>query len=110
MPAPRKFDGETRARAVRLYTDRLRDHEKSKLAARTHVGELLDINPATLRNWVEADERAARAGGQAGDDSVDDAAELRRLRQEVAELRRANEILKTASAFFAQAELDRRLK
>ena len=42
--------------------------------------------------------------------SVDDGAELRRLRQEVAELRRANEILKTASAFFAQAELDRRLK
>ena len=42
--------------------------------------------------------------------SADDAAELRRLRQEVAELRRANEILKTASAFFAQAELDRRLK
>ncbi len=76
----------------------------------THVGELLDINPATLRNWIEADERAARAGGQAGDDSVDDAAELRRLRQEVAELRRANEILKTASAFFAQAELDRRLR
>jgi transposase len=42
--------------------------------------------------------------------SADDTAELRRLRQEVAELRRANEILKTASAFFAQAELDRRLK
>jgi transposase-like protein len=42
--------------------------------------------------------------------SADDAAELRRLRQENAELRRANEILKTASAFFAQAELDRRLK
>jgi transposase len=48
-----------------------------------------------------------RASG--GGDSVD-MVEVRRLRQEVAELRRANEILKTASAFFAQAELDRRLK
>ncbi len=111
MPAPRKFDEETRARAVRLYADRLRDHGGSQLAARTHVGELLDIKPATLRNWVEAEQRAvARPAGQGGDDSVDDAAELRRLRQENAELRRANEILKTASAFFAQAELDRRLR
>ena len=108
MSAPRKFDEETRARAVRLYIDRLRDHGESKLAARTHVGGLLDIKPATLRNWIEADERAA--AGPPAADSPEDAAELRRLRQEVAELRRANEILKTASAFFAQAELDRRLK
>jgi transposase len=87
-----------------------RDHRDSKLAARRHVGQLLDIKPATLRNWIEADERAARPAGTGRTDSADDAAELRRLRQEVAELRRANEILKTASAFFAQAELDRRLK
>jgi transposase len=110
MSAPRKFDEETRARAVRLYQDRLRDHGESKLAARRHVGQLLDIYPATLRNWIEADKRAARPGGSNRTDSADDAAELRRLRQENAELRRANEILKTASAFFAQAELDRRLK
>jgi transposase-like protein len=95
---------------VRLYQDRLRDHGGSKLAARRHVGQLLDIKPATLRNWIEAEERAAappRLGG--GGDSVD-MVEVRRLRAENAELRRANEILKTASAFFAQAELDRRLK
>jgi transposase len=110
MSAPRRFDEETRARAVRLYQDRLRDHGESKLAARRHVGQLLDIKPATLRNWIEADERAARPARPAVTNSADDAAELRRLRQEVAELRRANEILKTASAFFAQAELDRRLK
>ena len=95
---------------MRLYTDRLREHGESKLAARRHVGQLLGINAATLRNWIEADERAARPAGAASTHSVDDAAELRRLRQENAELRRANEILKTASAFFAQAELDRRLK
>ena len=110
MSAPRKFDEETRSRAVRLYTDRLRDHGESKLAARKHVGQLLDINAATLRNWIEAEERAAKPAGSAGDDSDGTAAEMRRLRQEIAELRRANEILKTASAFFAQAELDRRLK
>ena len=110
MPAPRKFDEETRARAVRLYLDRLRDHGESKLAARKHVGELLDINPATIRNWVEAEQRAARPAGADAEASTDAAAELRRLRAENAELRRANEILKTASAFFAQAELDRRLK
>src|SRR5262245_16332574 len=56
----------------------------------------------------EAEARASRRAG--ADDSDADGAELRRLRQEVAELRRANEILKTASAFFAQAELDRRLR
>jgi transposase len=110
MPAPRKFDEETRARAVRLYTDRLRDHGESKLAARRHVGELLGIAPATLRNWIEAAERRARPAVPDAADSGADATELRRLRQENAELRRANEILKTASAFFAQAELDRRLK
>ena len=110
MPAPRKFDEETRARAVRLYQDRLRDHGESKLAARQHVGQLLDINPATLRNWIEAEQRATRPTGSGTVHSDVDAAELRRLRQEVAELRRANEILKTASAFFAQAELDRRLR
>jgi transposase len=109
MAAPRKFDEETRARAVRLYTDRLRDHGESKLTARKHVGALLDINPATLRNWIEAEQRAAAPARSVIDDS-DTAAEMRRLRQENAELRRANEILKTASAFFAQAELDRRLK
>jgi transposase len=75
VPAPRKFDEETRARAVRLYADRL-----------------------------------ARSAAPDADVSADTAAELRRLRTENAELRRENDILKTASAFFAQAELDRRLK
>jgi transposase-like protein len=51
-----------------------------------------------------------RPAGQGTTNSADDTAELRRLRQEVAELRQANEILRTASALFAQAELDRRLR
>ncbi len=107
MPAPRKYDNETRARAVRMYQDRLRDHDESKLAARQQVGALLDINPATLRNWVEREE--IDAGSRPGVTS-EASVELKALRRENAELRRANEILKTASAFFAQAELDRRLK
>jgi len=109
VPSPRKFDDETRDRALRLYADRLRDHGESKLAARKHVGELLDINPATLRNWIEAEAHASKSTTSSGEAAID-VAEYRRLQKENAELRRANEILKTASAFFAQAELDRKLK
>lgn len=107
MPAPRKFDEETRARAIRLYEDRRRDHAtESKLEARKHVGGLLDINAATLRNWIERGE--IDAGVKPGTTS-EVSAEVKALRKENAELRRANEILKTASAFFAAAEVDRRL-
>jgi len=108
VPAPRKYDAETRERAVRLYQERLRDRPGSKLQARRHVGELLDINPATLRNWVE--DRDGSPADQETEAGASPEQELRALRRENAELRRANEILKTASAFFAQAELDRRLK
>lgn len=107
MAAPRKYDQEYRDRAVRMYQDRLAEGNCSKLAARRHVGSLLDLNPATLRNWVEAGERAAGARGPV---RPVEAEEMRALKKRVAELERANEILKTASAFFAQAELDRRLK
>lgn len=106
MPAPRKFDAETRDRAVRMYADRLAGGE-SKLAARRKVGELLDINPETLRNWIEAAAKAARPVESSGLALADENA---RLQKENAELRRANEILKTASAFFAAAELDRRIR
>ena len=107
MPATRKYDDQTRARAVRMFQDRLRDHGGSKLAARRQVGAMLGVNPATMRNWIEREE--VDSGARPGVASMD-AAEIKALRKENAELRRANEILKTASAFFAQAELDRRLK
>lgn len=58
-----KFGQETRERAVRMYEDRLASHDESKLAARKHVGALLDINPATLRNWIEKDLPVAAAEG-----------------------------------------------
>jgi transposase-like protein len=58
MSAARKYDQEFRQRAVRLYRERLQQHDDSKLAARLQVGVLLDLNPATLRNWVEDAERS----------------------------------------------------
>ena len=108
MAAQRKYDQETRDRAVRMYQDRRRDFPvESALQARRRVGELLDIKPETLRGWIE---RAEIDGGQRPGvpSSVD--ARIKDLERENAELRRANEILKTASAFFAAAELDRRLR
>ncbi|GAA4824157.1 hypothetical protein GCM10023353_36420 [Tomitella cavernea] len=109
MGAPRKFDQETRERAVRMYHDRLKENDgESKLGARRHVGALRGINPATLRNWIDADEATGSSTGAEPGSSV--SAELKALRRENAELRRANEILKTASAFFAAAEVDRRLR
>jgi transposase len=111
VAAPRKFDPETRERAVRMYQDRIAETGESKRAARQHVGELLGINQATLRNWVEDRHGGGRPAASAGTSSIGDKdAELIALRKENAELRRANEILKTASAFFAAAEVDRRLR
>ena len=106
MPAPKKYDDETQARAVRMYADRVAGGDVSQLKARQEVGELLGINPSTLRNWIRRD-LGEGVTPSAGADHADD--ELARLRRENAQLRRANEILKTASAFFAAAELDRRL-
>jgi transposase-like protein len=108
MPAPRKYDQETRDRAVRMYQDRRRDFPvESALQARRRVGELLDIKPETLRGWIE---RAEIDAGQRPGVPSSVEARIKELERENAELRRANEILKTASAFFAAAELDRRLR
>lgn len=87
MAAPRKFDPETRERAVRMYQDRMRESGESKRAARGHVGELLGINEATMRNWVEDRYgnvgRPSESAGGARDD------ELAMLRKENSELRRS---------------------
>lgn len=108
MPAPRKYDQETRDRAVRMYRERRRDFPaESALLSRKRVGELLDVSAATLRGWIERVE--IDAGDRPGVPSSVEA-RIKELERENAELRRANEILKTASAFFAQAELDRRLR
>lgn len=102
MAAPRKVDAETWERAVRMHQEHLTDEQWSELAARKHVGSPLGVKPDTLRNWVEA-----QSGASPVQASVE-SAEVKRLKRENAELRRANELLKTASAFFSAAELDRR--
>jgi transposase len=88
VAAPRKYDEETRARAVRMYQERIRDLGESKLTARRAVGAVLDINPATLRNWVEREEIDIGVRPGVTTEASD---ELKALRREVAELRRANE-------------------
>ena len=108
MPAPRKYDQETRDRAVRMYQERRQAYPgESAKEARRQIGALIDVKPETMRGWVERAE--VDAGARPGT-TTDEQAELIRLRREIGELRRANEILKTASAFFAAAELDRRFK
>lgn len=108
MPAPKKYDVETQARAVRMFADRIAEGGVSKRAARAEVGELLGINEATLRNWTRRDLGEGMTPAAGSDEPLSDA-EVDRLRRENAQLRRANEILKTATAFFAAAELDRKL-
>jgi len=95
------------ARAVRMYRDRVAEGGTTQFGARREVGELLGINPATLRNWVRREDASASPASVLAGESVE--AENARLRRENAKLRRANEILKTSSAFFAAAELDRQL-
>lgn len=105
MPAPRKYDDETRARAIRMCQDRISEGGISKAAAYRQVGELVGISPETLRGWVDKElaGHVVRPSGEAPGE------EVTRLRRENAQLKRANEILRTASAFFAAAELDRKL-
>lgn len=91
-----------------MYQDRRREKPgESQLQARRQVGELLDVKQDTLRGWIERTE--IDAGERPGVTS-ETAARIRELEREVGELRRANEILRTASAFFAAAELDRKLR
>ena len=104
----RKYDPETRDRAVRLFRDRRRDRPAESVSrACRDIGELVDVNPDTLRGWIN--QAAIDDGTRAGVSTAVDA-RIKELERENTELRRANEILKTASAFFAAAELDRRLR
>ena len=105
MGAPRKYPEELRERAIRLAVDARRD-PATRSGALRRIGSQLGINPETLRNWVQQVE--VDQGHRAGVTS-EEAQRIALLERENRELRRANEILRTASAFFAAAELDRRL-
>jgi transposase len=102
MAAPRRYPDELRARAVRLVLDAKADGDAGKGACR-RIGDQLGINPETLRGWVAQAE--VDAGTRPGT-TTSDGQKIAELEKEVRELRRANAILKSASAFFA-AELDR---
>lgn len=97
------YSPQFKERALRMMDDHRRVEETSVWGAATATGEKLGISPHTLRGWSRQARRDA--GVEEGPTSAD-LEELKRLRREVKELKRANEILKSASAFFA-AELDR---
>jgi transposase len=99
---PRQFTPEFRQRALRMLEESLGDHE-TEYAAIRHVASKLGVGTESLRKWRRQSE--TDSGSRPGVTSAE-SAEIRRLKKENAELRRANEILKAASAFFA-AELDR---
>jgi len=106
MARPSKYSPEVRERFVRLVQEHTADHG-SQWGAIAAIAPKAGCTTETLRRWVRQAERDA--GHRAGL-TTDERAELKRLQREVVELKRANEILKKASAYFAQAELDRRGK
>jgi transposase-like protein len=106
MGTPSKYSPEVRERAVRM----VREHEAeraSQWAAITSIATKIGCSAETLRHWVRQAERDAR---QRPGLTTDERQRLQDLECENRELKRANEILKLASAYFAQAELDRRAK
>lgn len=101
---PSTYPQSFRDRAMRMVVDRMEAEDRpSQYQAISEIAPKLHISKESLRRWLE--QARVNAGAKPGLSS-DAQAEIRRLRRENAELRRANEILKTASAFFA-AELDR---
>ena len=103
-----RYDQETKDRVVRMFIERQEEtpHE-SRSATYRRLSELTGIPIDTMRGWVD---RARIDTGAKPGLTTAEREEIKALKKEVAELRRANEILKTASAFFAAAELDRKLK
>ena len=102
MPAPKKYPDELRERATRLAVEARRDPASSVGAIR-RIADQLGIHPEARRGWVKKAE--TDAGDRPGTTSSD-AERLAALERESRELRRANQILKSAASFFA-AELDR---
>ena len=101
-----KFPPEVRERAVRLLLEQQGEYG-SQWAAMSSIASKMGCTAETLRNWVRQAERDA--GKRPGLTSTDQE-RLKTLEKENFELKRANEILRKAAAFFAQAELDRRPK
>jgi len=106
MGRPSRFSPEVPERAVRMVLEQQEKHD-SQWAAITSIAEKIGCTAETLRSWVRQAERDA---GRRPGLTTEERARLKQLERENFELRRANEILRKASAYFAQAELDRRAK
>jgi transposase len=106
MNKSNKFSPEVRERAVRMVQEH-RGEYPSLWAAVESIAPKIGCVPQTLLEWVKRAE--VDAGARPGTTTAE-VQRIKELEREVKELRRANEILRTASAFFAQAELDRKLK
>ena len=101
-----RYSPEVRERAVRMVSEHEGEHG-SQWAALSSIAPKIGCTAETLRKWVR---QAERDQGVRPGLTSDERARLKQLERETRELRRANEILRKASAYFAQAELDRRPK
>ena len=106
MKTSKRYSPEVRERAVRMVLEQQNQH-RSLWAAIQSIADKIGCTHETLRRWVR---QAEVDQGVRGGMPSDDRERLKQLERENKELKRANEILRTASAFFAQAELDRKLK
>ena len=106
MARPRKYSPEVRERAVRMVREHGPEHP-SQWAAITSIAGKFGCTAETLRKWVR---QAERDSGQRSGLTTDERQRFKELERENRELKRANEILQTASAYFAKAALDRRPK
>lgn len=106
MAKRQHFSTEVRERAVRMVLDHAEEYDSQWAAVRS-IAEKIGCAPETLRVWVR---QAERDSGQRPGLTTEERQRLKELERENRELRRANEILRKASAYFAQAELDRRAK
>ena len=101
-----RYPAEVRERAVRLVAEQRQEHGSQWAAIQSIAGKI-GCTSETLRRWVQ---QAERDEGRRPGLSSSDRERVKQLERENRELKRANEILRTASAYFAQAELDRRFK
>lgn len=106
MSTSKRFSPEVRERAVRMVFEHQAEYG-SQWAAIGSIAAKIGCSPETLRKWVR---QAECDLGKAPGKSTAERERLKELEREVRDLKRANEILRKASAFFAQAELDRRWK